>query len=73
MEKPEARAGLERFELSENHLSIPHGCWKGWVFIGHMLPDEETGEEVEQFHAERCRRCAEACSNDRQHQEKRHG
>ena len=63
MEKPETRAGFESFEPFENHPSVPHGCWDGWVFIGHMLPDEETGEEVEQFHAERCRRCTEETDN----------
>jgi hypothetical protein len=35
----------------------PHGCHSGVVYIGHMVEDPETGEEVEAFEPVRCRRC----------------
>jgi hypothetical protein len=36
----------------------PHGCIDGAVYIGHMVEDPETGEEVEVVEAVSCRRCA---------------
>jgi hypothetical protein len=42
-------SGLERLEA-------PHGCYRGLIFIGHLV--EEDGEEVEVFEAVACRRCA---------------
>ncbi len=36
---------------------IPHGCYRGLVFIGHLV--EEDGEEVEVFVAVPCRRCSD--------------
>ncbi len=39
---------------------VPHGCYRGVVFIGHLIEDSEaTGEEVEVIEAVPCRRCAE--------------
>ena len=35
----------------------PHGCIAGVVYIGRMVPDEETGEETEVIEAVACRRC----------------
>jgi hypothetical protein len=35
----------------------PHGCISGVVYIGHMVEDEDTGEEVEVYEAVPCRRC----------------
>ncbi len=37
---------------------VPHGCMNGLVFIGHLVEDLETGEEVEVFESGPCRRCA---------------
>jgi hypothetical protein len=35
---------------------VPHGCYDGLIFIGHL---EEDGEEaVEVFESVPCRRCA---------------
>jgi hypothetical protein len=31
----------------------------GWVTIGHIAFDADTGEEVEEFALYLCRRCAE--------------
>ena len=44
-------SGLERLR--------PHGCMNGLVFIGHLVEDLETGEEVEVFESVPCRRCAD--------------
>ncbi len=36
---------------------VPHGCYEGVVYIGHLVEDE-SGEEVEAITAVPCRRCA---------------
>ena len=36
----------------------PHACIDGWVTIGQMVVDEETGEEVEELALYLCQRCA---------------
>jgi hypothetical protein len=43
-------------QRDENHPANPHGCIEGWVFIGHIVIDED-GEEVEVVEAVRCRCC----------------
>ena len=37
----------------------PCACIDGWVTIGQIAVDPETGEEVEQFALYLCRKCAE--------------
>ena len=37
----------------------PHACNNGWVTIGQIAVDPETGEEREEFALYLCRRCAE--------------
>jgi len=37
----------------------PHACIDGWVTIGQIALDPETGEETEEFAMYICRRCAE--------------
>ena len=37
----------------------PHACNDGWVTIGQIVVDPETGEETEEFAHYLCRRCAE--------------
>jgi hypothetical protein len=36
----------------------PHACNDGWVTLGQLVVDEETGEETEEFALYLCRRCA---------------
>jgi hypothetical protein len=36
----------------------PHACIDGWVTIGQMVVDPETGEETEEFALYLCRRCS---------------
>jgi len=37
----------------------PHGCYRGVVYIGHMVVDEHGGE-VEVFAPVPCRRCSDS-------------
>jgi hypothetical protein len=37
----------------------PHACNDGWVTLGQIGVDPETGEETEEFALYPCRRCAE--------------
>ncbi len=52
-------SGLERLEALAI-LKAPHGCVDGLVFLGHLVEDEETGEEAEVIESVPCRRCAAA-------------
>ena len=36
----------------------PHACTDGVVYIGHLVEDPGTGEEVEVIEVLPCRRCA---------------
>jgi hypothetical protein len=40
-------------------LERPHACNDGWVTIGQIVVDPETGEETEEFAQYLCRKCAE--------------
>ena len=44
-------SGLERL--------CPHACNSGWVTIGQLAVDPETGAEVEEFALYLCQRCRE--------------
>jgi hypothetical protein len=37
----------------------PHACNDGWVTIGQIVVDEETGEETEEYALYLCRKCAQ--------------
>ena len=37
----------------------PHCCVDGFVYLGYVEQDEESGDEVERVEAVPCRRCAE--------------
>jgi hypothetical protein len=41
-------------------LERPHACNDGVVYVGHLVEDPGTGEEVEVFEAVPCRRCADS-------------
>lgn len=36
----------------------PCACNNGWITIGQLVVDEETGDEVEEFALYLCRHCA---------------
>jgi hypothetical protein len=40
-------------------LERPHACTDGWVTLGQIALDPETGEESEEFALYLCRECAE--------------
>jgi hypothetical protein len=37
----------------------PHACNDGWITIGQVAVDLETGEETEEYALYLCRECAE--------------
>ena len=37
----------------------PHACNDGWVTLGQLVVDPDTGEETEEYALYLCRRCAE--------------
>ena len=39
-------------------LERPHACNDGWVTIGQLVVDPNTGEETEEFALYLCRKCA---------------
>jgi hypothetical protein len=40
-------------------LDPPHACYDGVVYIGRLVEEPGTGEEVEVVEAMQCRQCAE--------------
>jgi hypothetical protein len=40
-------------------LERPHACNAGWITLGQIALDPETGEEVEEYAFYLCRKCAE--------------
>ncbi len=53
---PETLAGDPFIPATREH---PHACNDGWVTIGQIVLDPETGEEAEEYALYLCRRCAE--------------
>ncbi len=37
----------------------PHVCNNGWITLGQVVVDPETGDEVEEYALYLCRKCAE--------------
>jgi hypothetical protein len=54
----ETAAG-DPFVAASKTENRPHACNAGWVTIGQMVLDEDTGEEVEEYALYLCRRCSE--------------
>jgi len=40
----------------------PHACNDGWVTLGQLVVDEETGEETEEYALYLCGRCCSETS-----------
>jgi hypothetical protein len=53
---PELAAGDPFIAADKNR---PHACDDGWVTIGQIVVDPETGEEREEFALYLCSKCAE--------------
>jgi hypothetical protein len=50
-------AKLSRPHAGPDEPEAPHGCYEGWVYLGELVEDPETGDEVEIVEAVPCRRC----------------
>jgi hypothetical protein len=64
MDTPRVHAHHHDDDTVEAHYSAlerlrPHACNEGWVTIGQIAVDPETGEETEEFSLYLCRKCAE--------------
>jgi hypothetical protein len=44
----------------EHQDERPHACNGGWVTLGQIVVDPETGEETEEYALYLCRRCADS-------------
>ena len=61
---PHAHSSTEDHDdtLEAHYASLerlrPHACTDGVVYIGHLVEDPGTGEEVEVIEVLPCRRCA---------------
>jgi hypothetical protein len=47
------------FHAAPHDDERPHACNDGWVTLGQIVVDPETGEETEEFALYLCHRCAE--------------
>jgi hypothetical protein len=46
--------------LAKRRSPRPCACNNGWITIGQLVVDPETGEETEEYALYLCRRCADA-------------
>jgi hypothetical protein len=53
---PHAHPSTEDYDRQDH----PHACNGGWVTIGQIVLDPETGEEMEEYALYLCRRCADS-------------
>jgi hypothetical protein len=69
--QPSREAAVNESSAPNAHLSTegqdldhqgerPHACNDGWVTIGQLVVDEDTGEETEEFALYLCRRCSDS-------------
>ena len=56
---PSADQHDDTIEAHYASLERPHACTDGTVFIGHLVEDPGSGEEVEVIEAVPCRKCTE--------------
>jgi hypothetical protein len=52
---PEPRPSTEDYEPQDERT---HACNNGWITLGQIALDPETGEETEEFALYLCRKCA---------------
>jgi hypothetical protein len=48
----------DRFHAASHDQEHPHACLDGYVYLGYIVFDQESGEEVELVESLPCRRCA---------------
>jgi hypothetical protein len=46
-------------EQDDGEHERPHACNDGWVTIGQLVVDPDTGEETEEYALYLCSKCAE--------------
>jgi hypothetical protein len=56
---PSAEDHDDTVEAQYSGLERPHACNDGWVTLGQIVVDPETGGESEEFALYLCRKCAE--------------
>ena len=56
---PPAEEHDDTVEAHYASLERPHACNDGWITLGQIVLDPETGEEAEEFALYLCRKCAE--------------
>ncbi len=52
-------AGDPFYAAPHDQDECPCACSDGWVTLGQLVVDPETGEETEEYALYLCRRCAE--------------
>jgi hypothetical protein len=45
--------------LHDAQVDGPHACNDGWITLGQLVVDPETGEETEEYALYLCGKCAE--------------
>jgi hypothetical protein len=56
---PHAHPPTGDHDLHPDQGERPHACNDGWVTIGQIVLDPETGEETEEYALYLCSKCAE--------------
>jgi hypothetical protein len=56
---PPAHPSTEDQDQHDHQDERPHACNDGWVTLGQLVVDPETGEETEEYALYLCRKCAE--------------
>ena len=56
---PHAHPSSGDHDLHHDQDERPHACDDGWVTIGQIVVDPETGEETEEYAVYLCRKCVE--------------
>ena len=54
---PHAHPSTGDHDLHPDQDERPHACNDGWVTLGQVVVDPETGEETEEYALYLCRRC----------------
>jgi hypothetical protein len=57
-EKSTAHPAHPSTEDHDHQDECPHACNDGWITLGQIALDPETGEETEEYALYLCRRCA---------------
>ena len=60
MDTTESSAPHAHLSTEDHDQDHPHACLNGYVYLGYIVLDEETGEDVERVEALPCRCASEA-------------